>query len=189
MSIEMLRALILADPPTATYPLCFDPIKRLHIAETIGALTAKRAERDRAQPDAQSLAEEPAAVRIGREIADLETQLEAAFADARDQSLVLIFTRLPAAGNDGASYAAVEDQHTDDKGKLAWDTFADELLTRCFLRAESADGEDIGVTWADVLHAIDVADLVNLRALIIGHHRMGASIPLDPRSSGRPETT
>ena len=117
-----------------------------------------------------------------------DTQAEDA---ARDSSMVLIFKRLPAtrdSAEDGEqSYAELEDAATTG-GKTNYDRLADLLLAACYVRADSVAG-DLGLSWREASRPLDDRDLEQLRNMIVGHHRMGAAIPFDPRTSGQPETT
>ena len=77
---------------------------------------------------------------------------------------------------------------TDDKGTVDYEAMAAELLRVCYLRTESVHG-DLDLSWREASRLVDDSDMQNLRNLIVGHHRLGARIPFDPRSSGQPETT
>ena len=47
----------------------------------------------------------------------------------------------------------------------------------------------VGLDYPGSYIDVKATDLAYLRAVLIGHHRMGARIPFDQRSSGQPATT
>lgn len=194
MSIEDLRAKALSYSPELPYPVVLDRGLKYRLSEAQRNLAAARAKRQ-SQIDNQSDAdrtgqrfdEETPTVRADLEVADAEAALSAAEEEARPESLVLLFRRLPATGE--GSYQEALDAHTDDKGVVRQAALSDALLSACYLRTEAADGQDVGLLFAEAMTPLDHGDVELLRAQIIGHHRIGASVSFDPRSSGRPATS
>ena len=194
-ALQMLRALALSYAPTADYPVCLDREKRLEILalrQQAVAVKAKLDGLDASDDEGATIGEEPAADRLTRELSDLEDRIAEAEEGAKDQSVVLIFKRLPAtpdsADEGEVAYSTIEAQHTDDKGAVDYEAMAADLLRVCYLRTESVHG-DLDLSWREASRLVDDSDMQNLRNLIVGHHRLGARIPFDPRSSGQPETT
>lgn len=195
MSIEHLRTLALTYAPTADYSVCLDREQQLHLIALRTRLLDVQARRDRLASGGdlpkQTLGETPIVDQLAAEVADLERQLDAAQDAAAENSIVLVFRRLaatPDSADEGEpSYSEVEASVTVD-GKTDWDQVGDLLLAACYLRADSAFG-DVGLSWAEASRPLDDRDLDELRNMIIGHHRLGAAVPFDPRNSGRPATT
>lgn len=195
MSIEHLRTLALTYAPTADYSVCLDREQQLHLIGLRTRLFDVQARRDRLVNSGdlpkQTLGETPAVDALAAELADIEHQIDAAQEAARENSLVLVFRRLPAtpdsADEGEESYSELEQDATVD-GKTDWKRLGDRLLSACYLRADSAYG-DVGLSWAEASRPLDDRDLDELRNMILGHHRLGAAIPFDPRNSGQPATT
>lgn len=194
MSIEHLRALALDEhAPTAEWTLCLNRDLRLRIVDLmrqIGAATRLAEKLTNGDPTSLSLTDEDPTSRAER----LTGELEALYEEARPDSIVLVFRRLPATrdvAEDGeTAYSTVERRHTNNKTRAVdVPAVAADLLPLCYERAESADGEDVGLTWLQVLRTLDAADLDQLGQMVFGLHHIGAAVPFDPRTSGRPETT
>ena len=195
-ALQALRALALDSAPTADFPVCLDREKRLVI---IGLRQQYQAVKERLdgladsdQDQHETLDAEPLDERLRRDLATIEARLQEAEDAAAEVSMVLIFKRLPATADSAdageTSYHDVEAEHTDDQGAVDQDAVADALMPLCYLRTDSVHG-DLGLTWSQAARQLDSSDLAYLRAVLIGHHRMGARIPFDPRSSGQPATT
>lgn len=194
-ALQALRALALSYAPTADYSVCLDREKQVGIIalrQQHQLLSAKVEGLDASDDEGASVGEEPAADRLARELAELEQRIAAAEEAAKDQSVVLIFKRLPAtpdsADEDEVSYAELEGDYTDDKRHIDYEALGAALLPACYLRTESAHG-DLGLSWHEAARMLGAGDMQALRNMIVGHHRLGAAIPFDPRSSGRPEAT
>lgn len=193
MSIADLRAKALAYAPELPYPLVLDRELKYRLSEAQKTLAAAQAARQKIidSPDGAALAgqrfdEAAPTFRMDREIADAEAAVAAAEDAARPDSLVLVFRRLPATGP--GSYQELLDSATD-KGSVNLPALGEALLAACYLRTESCDGEDVGLSWGEAQVPLDHADIEALRMQIIGHHRIGAAVSFDPRSSGRPATS
>lgn len=193
MSIERLRALA-AELVTEAYPLCLNRGTRAHIVRLSQQLDVAHREVEKAQRtngQSVSMTDEDPAAKVDR----LTAELVAAYEAARADTVAVLFKRLPAtreAADDGeTAYSTVERRHADTKNRtiVDMDGVADELLPLCYLRTESADSEDLGWTWVDILKILDNADVKKFRDFIIGLHHIGTAIPFDPRTSGQPETT
>ena len=193
MSIEHLRRLALAEVPTNDYPLCLNPEIRMRMVVLTSQITAAKREAEKVnsgQPSGRSMADEDPATTVER----LTAELEAVYEEAKPDSIVLVFRRLAASrdvAEDGeTAYSTIERRHTNSKSRaIDMDAVADDLLPACYERAESADGEDVGLTWLEVKRHLDQADIKQLRSFAIGIHHTGAAIPFDPRTFGQPATT
>ena len=194
-ALQALRALALSYAPTADYSVCLDREKQVGIIalrQQHQLLSAKVEGLDASDDDGNTLGEESASDRLARELAELEQRIADAEEAAKDQSVVLIFKRLPATLDSAeygeTAYSELEDQYTDAKRNVDYEALGAALLPVCYLRTESAHG-DLGLSWHEAARMLGAGDMQALRNMIVGHHRLGAAIPFDPRSSGRPEAT
>ena len=189
--IDLARAYV----PTADYPIILDREKQIGIAALRAqhqVLSEKLQGLDSSDDEGATLGEEPAADRLSRELVELEQRIADAEEAAKDQSVVLVFGRLPTTP-DGAEegeavYSDLKEQHTGDDRHVDFEGLGAALMPVCYLRTESAHG-DLGLSWHEAARLLGTADFPALRNMLLGHHEMGASIPFDPRSSGRPEAT
>ena len=193
MSIEYLRAKALAYAPQLPYPIVLDREKKWAVEQAQRRIDSLQEMRDgivQSPPEelrhSQRLDQASPTADVDKAIDEAIEKLEAAKNDARTDSLVLVFRRLPASGP--GSYQEHSDAATTN-GALNATKLGDLLLEACYMCAESADGEDVGIEWAEALTIIDHGDLEQLRLQIIGHHRVGASLSFDPRNSGQPATS
>ena len=194
MSLERLRALALEHNPTTEYFVCLDPAKRLELVGLRQLWLRTKQERDDYRPehDDGDLASEATPDRLDRELSELEEQIAAAEDDAREDSIALVFRRLPAsadsADEDEMDFESLVRAYTGERGNVDVGAVSRRLPELCYLRAESSEG-DLGLTWREAAKTLDAADLRTLRAQLWGHHNIGAAVPFDPRTSGQPETT
>ena len=142
---------------------------------------------------AQSMTDPDPIDKAKAELADATAALTTAMDDALPWSVAIIFGSLPTSDEglregESYSYEGLRDEMSDD-GQIDTDAFADRLLTLCYLRTESPDSEDMDLAWAEASRLLDVSDRKTVRAMIIGHHLVGAAIPFDPRTSGQSATT
>ena len=192
MSIESLRALVESYDPELTYPIVLDRGLKLRIMEASGDLVTLRQRRaslagaspeDRAVVAVQTLADAAPHFPVDDEIAAAEAALTSAEDEARPSSMVLVFGICPSEGD--ASFAAHRERHTGKGGVTNIVELGAALLAASYRRTESPSGEDVGLTWEQARKPLDDGDLEALRVQIIGHNRVGASIPFDPRPSGK----
>ena len=199
-TIDMLRTLALDYRPEAPYFVCLDRDKRMAIVAARQLEADAREHLDNVlQQDpedvaaAQSMTDPDPIDKAKAELADATAALATAMDDAMPWSVAIIFGSLPTSDEglregEPYSYEGLRDEMSDD-GKIDTDAFADRLLTLCYLRTESPDSEDMDLTWAEASRLLDVSDRKTVRAMIIGHHLVGAAIPFDPRTSGQSATT
>ena len=191
MSIEALRALVESYSPELTYPIVLDRGLKLRIMEATSDLVTLRQRRSKlagASPEdpvgaVQTLADAAPTFPIDAEIEAAEAALTAAEDEARPSSMVLVFGICPSEGD--ASFAAHRERATGKGGITNVIELGTALLAASYRRTESPSGEDVGLTWEQARKPLDDGDLEALRAQIIGHNRVGASIPFDPRPSGK----
>lgn len=197
-----LRALALDYRPTLPFFVCLDRDKRTTLAGLRFQLSGLKSRLDNLQKmDADQYAAassmgEPDPIDAAKaRMEEVAAAIVAAEDDARPWSITITFAVLPATDEglregEGMSYAGLLDTLTKAselggfEGRVSGDEFADVLMSHCYQRAESADGENLNLAWADAIRVLDMADIEVLRNLIIGVHRTGASIPFDPRTSG-----
>lgn len=194
-ALQALRALALAYAPTADYPLCLDLEARVEILSLRAQyrdLAAKAAEVDEQPDEGATLSETPAHDALATKMAEVEDQLERAQAEARDRTVVLVFKRLPTTPEDcdadETSYAELVDQHTDDKRHIDYEALGAALIPLCYVRTEGEPG-DLSLSYREASRLLDTKDRADVGMMLVGHHRIGGSIPFDPRSSGRHEAT
>ena len=63
------------------------------------------------------------------------------------------------------------------------------LAEACWYRAESSDGEDVGLSWPEALALFNSADREVVYVGVLNLNRAPSSIPFSPRSSGAPDTS
>lgn len=199
-TIDMLRMLALDYRPEAPYFVCLDRDKRMAI------VAARQLEADAREHLNKvllggsdlgvllSMTDPDPIDKANAELADATAALTTAMDDALPWSVAIIFGSLPTSDEglregESHSYEGLLGEMSDDDGKIDTDAFADRLLTLCYLRTESPDSEDMNLTRAEASRLLDVSDRKNVRAMIIGHHLVGAAIPFDPRTSGQSATT
>ena len=199
-TIDMLRMLALDYRPEAPYFVCLDRDKRMAIVAARQLEADAREHLDNVlhqDPEdvaaAQSMTDPDPVDKANAELADATAALTTAMDDALPWSVAIIFGSLPTSDEglregESYSYEGLLGEMSDD-GKVDTDAFADRLLTLCYLRTESPDSEDMNLAWAEASRLLDVSDRKNVRAMIIGHHLVGAAIPFDPRTSGQSATT
>ena len=199
-TLDMLRALALDYRPTADYFVCLDRDKRMDVAAARQLEAAAREHLDKVEADPEKAREghrldqaDPIDAAKAA-LADAETAHATAMEDALPWSVAIIFGSLPATEEglregEAQSYEGLLASMRDADGKIDTDAFADTLLGACYLRTESPDGEDMNLTWAEAARLGDVSDHALMRNMIIGHHRVGAAIPFDPRTFGQSATT
>ena len=200
-SIDMLRTLALDYRPEAPYFVCLDRGKRMAITAARQLEANAREHLDnllQQDPEdvaaAQSMTDPDPVDKAKAELADAAAALTTAMDDAMPWSVAIIFGSLPTSDEglregESYSYEGLLGEMSDDDGKIDTDAFADRLLTLCYLRTESPDSEDMDLEWAEASRLLDVSDRKTVRAMIIGHHLVGAAIPVDPRTSGQSATT
>lgn len=198
-TLDMLRTLALDYRPEAPYFVCLDRDKRMAVSAARQLEAAAREHLDKVEADPEKAREghrldQPDPLDAAKTaLADAEAAHATAMEGALPWSASFIFGSLPTTDEgiregESYSYEGLRDEMSDD-GKINTDAFADRLLTLCYLRTESPDGEDMGLTWAEASRLLDVSDRKTVRAMIIGHHLVGAAIPFDPRTSGQSATT
>ena len=199
-TLDMLRTLALDYRPEAPYFVCLDRDKRMAVSAARQQEAAAREHLEKLlQQDpediaaAQSMTDPDPIDQAKADLAAAEAAHATAMEDALPWSASIIFGSLPTTDEglregESYSYEGLRDEMSDD-GKIDTDAFADRLLTLCYLRTESPDSEDMGLAWAEASRLLDVSDRKTVRAMIIGHHLVGAAIPFDPRTSGQSATT
>ena len=197
-TLDTLRAMALDHRPEADYFVCLDRAKRMRIftlQQQLQALEGRRAaltdDPEGEADTSRSLTDPDETVELAEKIAHASEELAQATEDARPWSVAIVFASLPdtdeAAREGEQSYMSVVKRLSVD-GQIDTDAFGDELLRLCYSRTEAADG-DLNLTWTEAARLIDSADRTMLRRLIVGHHRVGAAVPFDPRTSGPSVTT
>lgn len=183
MSIETLRALVLNHKPETSFTLVLERDRM----DAIYALQDRISElRDpETEVPVKGISEDPEKKRT-KLIEAAESELAAAYEAARDVSLVLIFRRLPAAGE--GSYQELHDGVSKNGYVRASDLYR-ELMQASYVRAETADGEDVGLSIDDVWQTISNGDMEAIGDHLLEHNRRGQTIPFDPRPSGLPATS
>ena len=189
MNIDYLRAKALAYAPTFRLPLCLDDAKRADVDSAAAFLGKSRAELERLESlpsDAKrskSLAAKSPTKEAEEKVAKAEAGLQAAEDAASDDVLILTWRRL-----DPDAYDALVKQFTPD-GRLDMLGLYPALAEACWYRAESSDGEDVGLSWPEALAMLNNADREVVYVGVLNLNRAPSSIPFSPRSSGAPATS
>ena len=196
-ALAALRAKALNYHPEATYSVCVDRELQTMRAGVQGQLIAAQAARQKLEgqePDkSATMGERTPEDVLDERIAQLEADLEKVEAEALPNSITLVFRRLPltadGAGKGESSYEGLLRKMTV-KEQINTDALADTLLRRCYLCTMATDGTGhLELTWKQAIAILGRQDITNLRAMIIGHHEIGAAVPFELVNSGEPETT
>lgn len=195
--IDLAALLELADSyaPEMTYAVTLDRDLKFDVQRAAEALNAARRDLDQAlyaprvsdgtqEMSGQTLGDDAPTAHLEERVADRERKLAEAEEAARPKSLALVFQRRSA-----REYEALMHQHTDKRGDLNRPKLGDALLNRCYLRTETADGQDANIDLDRALRPLDAEDLGMLRLMIIGHHTIGSTAGFNLRPSGQPATS
>lgn len=74
-------------------------------------------------------------------------------------------------------------------GRLDFPRAYAAMVERSFWRAESADGEDVGLSWPEARGLLNNADRDAAQVGVLNLNRAPSEIPFTPRSSGVPATS
>ncbi len=191
MNIEYLRQKALSYAPEHVYPVVLDRDAKVRLQAAEATLAGLIAERDKSlalPPEARdadrTFADESPTVRLDARITEAESERDAARDAVRPDSLVLVFRQLADAEYRPIGEACRNERGIDDNLKLGA-----ALISACYVRTESPEGEDVGLSAAEAVRLLDQGDRLILGKQLIGHHWFGAAISFDPRSSGRPATS
>lgn len=190
MTVEYLRAKVLAFAPTFRYPLCLDEGKRAALdaatAELV-RLQSRKAELD-SLPAEHKRAKSLSAKSPTREVEDAieaaELAVQAAEDDAAGDMLVLVWRRL-----DPDAYDALLEATRGDGGRLDLVAFHPALVEASWSHAESADGEDVGLSWLEARALLNHADRDAVHVGVLNLNRAPGEVPFSRRSSGVPGTS
>lgn len=185
-SIDYLRAKVAAYRPTFRLPLCLDEAKRADIDAAVAALAEARkevAKLDSLPPDAKrskSIAAKSPTREAREKVAAAEVALQAAEDAAADDVIVLVWSRL-----DPDAYDALIASHMTN-GHLDAVAAYPAMVEASWDRAESATGEDVGLTWPEAQALLNNADRDAVTVGVLNLNRAPSAIPFSPRSSGQP---
>ena len=189
MNVEYLRAKALAYAPTFRYPLCLDDRLRADVdaaAEKLNRAHAKLDELKSLPADvkrSRSIASKSPTQAAADAVADAERELQAAEEAASGDVLVLVWRRLEPDAYDELMAGSVKDGRLDLVG------FYPALAAASWFRAETADGEDVGLTWPEARALLNNADRDGVHVGVLNLNRAPSEIPFSPRSSGAPATS
>ncbi len=186
MSIDAIRARILADLPTHDYRLCLDPDMRKRIIDAAARVDALKAQQDKQVDDEDA----PKRRTIGGktladQISDAEQALAELDAEATNAGLIVLlrWQRLP-----GDEYQAINDAalkaHPDGGAPFVADLQA-RLRAARFVGAFHPHGEDVGVTWGEVERSLSMGDIEAITLQLIGFNKGVSAVPFTQASSGR----
>lgn len=186
MDINYLRAKALAYAPTFRLPLCLDDRLRADVDEAAEKLAAARAKLDAlaSLPAEQKRSKSLSAKSPTREAEEGVEAAEAALQAAEDAAsgdvLVLVWRRLSPDAYDETLAAHMTG------GRLDMTTAYPALVEACWHRAESADCEDVGLSWPQARALLNNADTDVVTVGVLNLNRAPSAIPFSPRSSGVP---
>jgi len=187
--VEYLRARALAYAPTFRYPLCLDEGRRAALDAATAELVRLQGEKvalDSVPPEqkhARSIGAKSPSQAIAELVAAAEDAVRAAEDAAADDMLILAWRRL-----DPDAYDDLLAAHRTD-GRLDLVAFYPALAAACWWRAESADGEDVGLSWDDARRLLNNADRDAAHVGVLALNRAPATVPFSQRSSGAPATS
>lgn len=186
VSIESIRARILASAPTHDYRMCLDPDLRTKITEAAAQVDALKQQQAK-QADAEDA---PKRRTIGgKSLADQITDAEQALAEADTEAIsagaiILLRWRMLS----GDEYQALNDVALDAHPEGGSRFFADlqgRLRETSFVGAFTPSGDDIGVTWGEVYRSLSMGDVEAITLQLIGFNKSAAAVPFIRASSGR----
>lgn len=197
MSIETLRAKALAHNASLrfTYPMCLDPEHRAKIdkaASKLSDLNEQRRLLETAEdlPARRKLTDAPPTLKIDKQLAEIEAELELLEAEIPDDALLLVhFKRLSP-----TQYQDLQSSHlTQEPGKDAKLDVASwwiALAEATYLETTDRSGENLNLTWDDVReNTLSSMDLEYCYAGIVELHRRVTRVPFKTSTSGAPATS
>ena len=189
MSIDAIRARILADLPTHDYRLCLDPDMRKRILEASAKVDALKAQQAK-QATAVDAEDAPKRRTIGGktladQIAEAEQALAELDAEAVNAGLIILlrWQRLPHDEYQAINDAALK-AHPDGGAPFIADLQA-RLRAARFVGAFHPHGEDVGVTWGEVERSLSMGDIEAITLQLIGFNKGVSAVPFIRASSGR----
>lgn len=189
MNIEYLRAKALAYAPTFRLPLCLDDRLRADVDAAVSELAkaqnalAALASVPAEQKRAKSIAAKSPTKAAEDAVAAAEAALQAAEDAAAGDVIVLVWRRL-----DPDAYDDLMRAHMTG-GRLDLVRFYPALIEACWHRAESADGQDVGLSWLEARGLLNNADRDAAQVGVLNLNRAPSDIPFSPRNSGVPATS
>jgi hypothetical protein len=164
--------------------LCLDD----DLAEQIGDLSDRLDQLNRAREKTLSdMKDNKGDTRLASNpVADIDTQIRTADAEltkareaADENTVVLVFRRLAPSAYD----KLLADNRNDDD---TLDTIAmyNALCSASFIHATTVDGEDLGVTWAELAEqTLNHGDRETVGQRVVLHNRSSVVLPFSPRRS------
>ncbi|MEN0069430.1 MAG: hypothetical protein AAGC63_00335, partial [Propionicimonas sp.] len=142
-------------------PICIDRDQAQQIADLeqrLAALTELRqttltAQKDSEKGDIRLSGDRPVA-KVDTDIKTVEDELAAAWDAAADVTFRIVLRALPPDGDEPGivTWQGLLDKHADgwvdDSPPTAW---CRDIAEACFVRAETVDGDDLGMSWAQML--------------------------------------
>lgn len=116
---------------------------------------------------------------IDTQIKSLADELEKVRAAADDETIVVVFRRLLP-----ARYEELVQSVRKDDGSVDSAAFSDLLCRECYVRATSVDGEDLELSWDElVTGTLSHGDRDHLFTALLAHNRNSVALPFSPRRS------
>lgn len=188
-NIDYLRAKAIAYAPVFRLPLCLDEAKRAAVDAANDALIAAQGELAKldAVPAeakrAKSISAKSPTKLAEEKVAQAEAALQVAEDAAADEVLILVWRRLDPDVYDALVMSHMGDGHFDAVAAYP------AMVEASWWRAETADGDDVGLSWPEARALLNNADRDAVHVGVLNLNRAPSVIPFSPRSSGQPGTS
>lgn len=185
ISIESIRARILASAPTHDYRMCLDPELRTKITEAAAQVDALKQQAKQADGEDAPKRRTIGGKSLADQITDAEQALAEVDAEAVNAGAIILLRWRMLSGDE---YQALNDVALDAHPEGGSRFFADlqgRLRETSFVGAFTPSGDDIGVTWGEVYRSLSMGDVETITLQLIGFNKSAAAVPFTRASSGR----
>lgn len=185
ISIESIRARILASAPTHDYRMCLDPELRTKITEAAAQVDALKQQAKQADDEDAPKRRTIGGKSLADQITDAEQALAEVDAEAVNAGAIILLRWRMLSGDE---YQALNDVALDAHPEGGSRFFADlqgRLRETSFVGAFTPSGDDIGVTWGEVYRSLSMGDVETITLQLIGFNKSAAAVPFTRASSGR----
>lgn len=173
----------------ARVPICIDRAQAQQIttleAELVRLAELREATLAKAKEDSQRgdhrLGDSPV-TSVDQQIKTAEADLDTAWTDAEDDTLIIVLNALPGSGE--GSYQALIDNHAEEFSTDDTPTgFCEDLVGACYLRAETTGGDNLGYTWDELRPMLYHGDWERVWREAILHNRRSPQLDFSKRRS------
>ena len=178
------RALRRTEDSILRESLCLDEQLAEQITSLAVQLDQLRARREAVlaemhdNPGDRRLAANPVA-QVDAEIRARDAELQKARDAADEATIVVVFRRLVP-----SRYEEIVQASRDDNGQVDTQKALPALCTEAYVRTTSMDGDDLDLTWTDLVEKVlSHGDRDMLETAVLNHNRSSVVLPFSPRRS------